>query len=453
MDVPQWAAVTPASAKLRPRNLVFYEVFVRNHSLRGDFAGVEADLPRIRAMGVDVVSLMPIFPIGRLARKGSRGSPYSVREFCQIDADYGSAEDLADLIRAAHGLGLKVILDVVLNHTALDCPLYLDHPDWYAPRSAEHNTLPEWTDVVPFDHSNPDLRSYLLSVLEHWARFGFDGFRCDAACFLPLEFWLEARRRLDALNPDLIWLAESAHIGYVAERRAAGLPILSDNELFQAFDLTYDSESLPIWQAVLAGRAPLIRYAEMLRLQDGIYPADYVKLRFVENHDQPPLVEVAPSGYAAVAWTAFQAFNKGAFLIYAGQECAVRPKTSLFETAPIQWLKYELQPFLMSLAKLKRMDAVQSGTFVVSRASDSLHAAWMSGTGGLYGIFNVCGAVGAREIPLPDGGYEDVLNGGTVRLQSGRCGAGQPAVILRYSQPLHLLPFFSDFLDYPPTVE
>src|SRR5262249_13823927 len=160
---------------------------------------------------------------------------------------------------------------------------------------------------------------------------------------------------------DLVWLAESAHISYIAERRRSGLPILSDNELYQAFDLTYDNDVRPIWNAVVAGRAPLRRYAELVRLQDGIYPPNFVKLRYLENHHHPRFMPVAADTDQALAWTAFQAFNKGAFLIYAGQECGAEHTPSLFDKDSINWGNYRFQPYFATLARLKKDPAVASG--------------------------------------------------------------------------------------------
>ncbi len=430
------------------RSLVIYEVFVRNHGPNGTFRELEMDLPRIRSMGVDVIWLMPVHPVGKLGRKGSAGSPYSVRNYCEVDPAYGTINDLSRLVETAHGLGLKVIMDVVFNHAARDCHLVHEHPEWFADAASPRNALPDWTDVIAFDHENSEVTRYLIGVLDYWASFGMDGFRCDVACFLPLSFWLEARERLESRYPDLIWLAESAHIAYVAERRDAGLPVLSDNELYQAFDLTSDYDALPIWSAVLEGRAPLARYAELLRIQDGIYPGNFVKLRFVENHDQARIMAVAPTREQALAWTAFQAFNKGAFLIHAGQEAGACHTPSLFERDPIDWGDYTLQAFLTRVAHLKKEPAAKSGRFVITNAGQVLQAAWESENGGLYGIFDFNGNGACCQLPLPEAPYPDILSGTTIRVWRGACRLPDGAVILRYPEPLSLRPFHSDLLDY-----
>jgi glycosidase len=315
------------------RNLVIYEVFVRNHGPNGTFADVEADLLRIREMGVDVVWFMPIHPIGRVNRKGSLGSPYSIADYREVNPEYGTRADFARLIERAHALGLKVMIDVVYNHTAHDSRLVHEHPDWF--HQDEHGvpvtTVPDWSDVIDLKHPNAALTDYLIESLQGWAALGVDGFRCDVASLVPLKFWLKARQAVAEVKPQVIWLAESVHAAFVAGRRAAGLPTLSDGELYQAFDLTYDYDIWPIFQAAVRGQVPVARFLEMLRFQDCIYPANFVKMHYAENHDQARIMALAPSRAQALAWTAFQAFNKGAFLIYAGQESAATHTPSLFD--------------------------------------------------------------------------------------------------------------------------
>ena len=193
------------------RSLVIYEIYVRSHSPQGTFQGVTDDLPRIKDLGVDIIWLMPIHPIGRLNRKGSLGCPYSIADYFSVNPEYGSIDDFKDLIHKAHALDLKVMMDVVYNHTAHDATLVNKHPNWYhtGPDGHPSTTVPEWSDVIDLDYSHPELWNYLISALEQWAGLGVDGFRCDVASIIPLEFWLQARAAVARINPSMIWLAES----------------------------------------------------------------------------------------------------------------------------------------------------------------------------------------------------------------------------------------------------
>ncbi len=432
------------------RNLVIYEVYVRNHGPHGTFADVEADLSRIQSMGVDIVWFMPIHPIGKVNHKGTLGCPYSIADYRGINPEYGTRADFARLIKRAHELDLKVMIDVVYNHTAHDSVLVREHPEWF--HQDEHGrpvtTVPNWSDVIDLKHPNKELTAYLVETLQSWAELGVDGFRCDVASLLPQEFWVQARRGVAKIKPGAIWLAESVHAAFVAYRRGIGLDTISDSELYAAFDLTYDYDIWPIWQTATVGKVPVSRFLEMLRFQDAIYPANFVKLRYVENHDQPRVMAIAPSRAQALAWTAFQAFNKGAFLIYGGQESAAVHTPSLFDKDPIVWGNYELQPFLTHLARLKKDPAQAAGRFVLVEAGPAIQATWYLPGHSLYGVFNVSAAGGDVSVRLPDGGYTDLLSGATVRVQGSRMPIPDTAAILRYTGDINLEPFYSDLLDY-----
>ena len=432
------------------RNLVLYEIYVRNHGLNGTFADVEADLPRIQALGVNIVWFMPIHPIGQVNKKGSLGCPYSIADYGEVNPEYGTKADFSRLIERAHALGLKVMIDVVYNHTAHDSVLVREHPEWFHQdaRGKPVTTVPEWSDVIDLKHPNPALADCLVETLQMWAEFGVDGFRCDVASLLPLDFWLRARAAVAKVKPGVIWLAESVHAGWVAERRAAGLPTLSDSELYRAFDLTYDHDIWPIWQAAVVGEVPVARYLEMLRFQDCIYPANYVKMRCVENHDQSRIMAFAPSRAQALAWTAFEAFNKGAFLIYAGQEAGVTHTPSLFDVDKVEWGNYILQPFLARLAQLKKDPAQMEGEFMLLEAEPAIQAAWQCPSGGLYGVFNVAASEGQVAVRLPDGVYSDLLSDTSVEVGAGQVPLPGSALIVRYETEVESRLFYSTLLDY-----
>lgn len=428
------------------RNLVIYEVYVRNHGPNGTFADVEADLERIHAMGVDVVWFMPIHPIGQLNKKGSLGCPYSIQDYRGVNPEYGTREDFARLIEKAHHLGLKVMIDVVYNHTGHDSVLVTEHPEYFHQdeNGRPVTTVPDWSDVIDLKHPHPGLTDYLVETLKGWAQFGVDGFRCDVASVLPLDFWLTARAEVEKVKPGVIWLAESVHAGFVNWRRFLGLSGVSDSELYSAFDITYDYDIWPLYQQAVRGVVPVKRYLEILRFQDAIYPHNYVKMRCVENHDQMRIMKLAPSRSQALAWTAFSAFNQGAFLIYAGQEAAAEHTPSLFDIDKVPWNNRELQPWLTHLAKLKKHPAM-TGRFHLLAAEPAIQAAW---EGGLYGIFNVSGKKGRAAVQLPDGKYKDLLSGETIQVRNGRAGLPADAVILQTAPSANYRPMQFELLDY-----
>lgn len=426
------------------RSLVIYEVYVRSHSPQGTFQGVTDDLARIKDLGVDMLWLMPIHPIGRLNRKGALGCPYSIADYYNVNPEYGRMEDFKALIRIAHTLDLKVMIDVVYNHTSHDAVLLKDHPGWYhsGPDGRPVTTVPEWSDVIDLDYSHPELWPYLISALEQWAGLGVDGFRCDVASIVPLDFWLQARAAVARVNPHVIWLAESVEARWVAQRRGQGLTASSDSQLYQAFDITYDYDIFRAWKAVLAGTLDLQYYLDLLRFQDCIYPENFVKMRCVENHDNNRIMASANSPAQALAWSAFQAFNKGAWLIYAGQESGAAHLPSLFEKDPIRWGDYALADFHRRLAALKKEPAVARGELIWSRKEPAVLGIWYAPGGSPAGIFNVDGNSGEMETGLPDGIYPELLSGGSISIQNGRAFLPQSAAAFhcRPARPLPALP-------------
>jgi hypothetical protein len=259
---------------------------------------------------------------------------------------------------------------------------------------------------------------------------------------------VDARRAVAKVKPGVIWLAESVHATFVAERRARGLSGISDSELYAAFDLTYDYDIWAIWQAAVVGKVPAARYLELLRFQDCIYPANFVKMRCVENHDQARIMGLAPTRSQALAWTAFQAMNRGALLIYGGQESAATHTPSLFDVDRVAWGKYELQPFLTRLAQLKKDPAQVEGQWVLLNAEPAIQAAWDWPGASLYGVFNTSAATGPVDVQLPDGIYVNLLSGAPVRVERGSTPMPDSAFIVRYSSKIELKPFYSDLLDH-----
>ena len=440
------ASNTPSSF----RNLVIYEIYVRNHGPNGTFADVERDLPRLHTLGADVLWFMPVHPIGVINRKGGLGSPYSIIDYREINPEYGGLQDLTRLIEKTHELGMKVMLDVVYNYTAYDSLLAKEHPEFFRQDASGKliSSVAEWSDVIDLVHASPALSEYLIDTLRKWAELGVDGFRCDVASLVPKEFWIRAREEVARIKPGMIWLAESVHANFIGWRRANGLPGLSDSELYEAFDLTYDYDIWPIWQLAVQGKVPVRRYIEMLRFQDCIYPNNYIKLRCVENHDQARIMRLAPTRAQGMAWMAFQAFNKGSFLIYGGQESAVKHTPSLFDIDRVEWGDFSLQPFLTRLAKFKKDQAQVEGKFVAIQADPAIQAAWELPGKSLYGIFNTSGKTGYIMVNLPDGTYRDILNDGQVSVKNGKMLLPEAAAIVRFSNPILLRPAYSELLDY-----
>ncbi|UYZ64005.1 alpha-amylase family glycosyl hydrolase [Hymenobacter weizhouensis] len=326
------ARPTPPPASAGPAvaasEAVVYEAFVRAASAAGTFEGLIPRLDSIKSLGCNVLWLMPIHPIGQLRRVGSKGSPYSVRDYTAPHPDLGDLAAFDRLVAAAHQRGLVVVLDWVANHTSWDHAWITQHPDWYT-RDASgtiQSPLPAWQDVADLNYSQPALRREMIRAMRFWVqRHGVDGFRLDAADMVPDSFWKEALDSLNRVRPNLFWLAE----GGSPSHYASGAHLIYGWEFYpalaQVFRQNADASLLGTTHARELQNAPLGRY----------------RLRFTTNHDFSFTDGTPPEWYgsAAAAQAAFVAtLAYGATpLVYNGQEAGDPARLSLFEKQTIRW--------------------------------------------------------------------------------------------------------------------
>ena len=328
------------------RDAVIYEVFPRAFSPQGNFKGVTAQLDRLKELGVSVIWLMPIHPLGKLKAKGTLGSPYAVRDYDAINPDYGTPDDLKQLVDAAHRRDMRVFIDIVANHTAWDSTL-MRHPDWYRHDASGQIVPPnpDWIDVAQLDYSNRALREYMSGMLVRWLRdYKLDGFRCDYAIGVPRDFWESVRTQFDRVRPGLAFMAEADDPGLLA----------------RAFDIDYAWDFYHAMSAALSGQAPASSVREAWERAQARYPRGALRLRFSDNHDQ--LRATAQFGLpAALAASAVVFTLDGVPLLYNGMEVGDTTESAapaLFERAPIAWEMAErrphVTPYYRALVSLRR---------------------------------------------------------------------------------------------------
>lgn len=398
------------------RNKVIYEVYIRNHSAEGNFKGLQRDLARIKNLGTDIIWLMPIYPIGRKNRKGSLGSPYSIANHRQINPEFGDPADFQQLVTAIHDKGMQIMLDIVFNHTSPDSLIFQEHPDWFYrnENGLVSRKVADWADIIDLDYSRPELWVYQIDTLKYWVNLGVDGFRCDVAPMVPLEFWLKARSEIQKIKKGFIWLAESAEPDFILQMRRLGFNIHSDAEMYQAFDITYDYDVFDAFKAYLAGRIDLEDYLQLLRRQEIIYPANFIKLRFLENHDQPRIASFTHSQAQLRQWTAFNYFHKGTALLLAGQEAQTAKHSGLFGKDPIDWsgLISDFTALLQTMAAIKKDSLMIKGYYRIHYVSQPgvIMASYEYGRQILLGIFNVEDQDGLLAVDFPDGKYTNLID-------------------------------------------
>ena len=414
------------------RNQVMYSIFVRNYSGEGTFEGVRRDLDRIRKLGVDVIWLLPIHPIGEKARKGTLGSPYAVRDYRAVNPEYGTLEDFKRLADDIRRHGMKCIIDVVYNHTSPDSWLAEHHPEWFFRRTdgSFGNRVGDWYDVIDLDYHQSGLWDYQIETLKQWAAI-VDGFRCDVAPLVPLDFWLRAREEVEQVRPGCLWLSESVEPRFIVEGRAHGMPVLSDSEIFQAFDISYEYDVFDHFRDYHLGKIPLSRYAEAVNRQEYIYPENYVKLRCLENHDNPRAAFIIPDGKALQNWTALLYFQKGMTLLYAGQEICARRRPDLFDKDPIVWDQGRDQSALLRrLAEIKKHELFTDSRYEVQALPHEILRAYHRKDGRrLTGVFSLRGESALISVDAPDGQYVNLIDGGGVEVCAGRLACkGEPII-------------------------
>ena len=422
-----------ADTALSTRDLVIYSVYVRNHTSEGTFRAVIPDLDRIRALGVDVVWLMPIHPIGVKGKKGSLGCPYANRDYRSVNPEYGTLEDFRALVDAVHERGMRCIIDVVYNHTSPDAVLVREHPEFYyrKPDGSFGNKTADWTDVIDLDYANRELWTYQIESLRMWAGI-VDGFRCDVASLIPAEFWRQARRAVAEVNPGCLWLAESVHGSFSVFNRMHGVDAATDYELFSAFDMEYDYDIRESFDAYLNGRRPLSAWMDMLNYQEAAFPDDYVKMRCLENHDNPRIAARAEGERALRNLTALLYFLKGSTMLYAGQEFSCTHKPSLFEKETFPRTGTDLSPLLRKLASVKK-EVLSPADWCRASADDGNDIAILERTDGLrkkLGVFSLRGESAEVGVPFPDGIYENRIDGRTVTVFGGKLYCpGEPVIL------------------------
>ena len=414
------------------RNQVIYSVFVRNHTKEGTFRALEGDLDRLKALGTDIIWLMPIHPIGRVNRKGRLGSPYAIRDYRGVNPEYGTEDDFLHLVEEIHRRGMRCIIDVVYNHTSPDSVLAVEHPEYFLRDETGKPTrkVADWWDIVDLDYTNRDLWAYQIETLCRWARI-VDGFHCDVASAVPVEFWEMAREMVEKVHPGCIWLAESVFPQYTMEMRRHGIVSATDTELYRAFDMTYDYDVWPYFEGYLAGKNTLREYVNMINFQEEQYPGNYVKLRFLENHDQERFAGRVSEENILRSWLAFTYFEKGATMLYSGSEFAPRHRVTLFDADDCYSERnLDLQDYL---ADLKRVKAIlpTDGCFRLQACQGDIVVGSYEGPGGTaWGIFPLKGQGGCVPVDLPDGVYQNQLGGCAVTVENGILSCEDMPIIL-----------------------
>jgi glycosidase len=322
------------------KNANIYEVNVRQYTPEGTFKAFEKHIPRLKTMGVDVIWFMPIQPIGKENRKGSLGSYYSISDYKGINPEYGTLADFKSIVKTAHQNGMKVMIDWVANHTSWDNHWLKKNPEWYTHRDGKIiPPVDDWADVADLNFDNKEMRAAMVDALQYWVReTDIDGYRCDMAMMVPMDFWEQARPLVDKIKKQW-WLAESEG------------PEFHTN----AFDITYAWEAHHTFNDIAKGKKNANALDEFLQKQKTTYSADACRLHFTSNHDENSWngTEYERMGDGAKVFAVLALTFHGTPLLYSGQEAAFNRRLKFFDKDQIDWGTYPLADFYQKLLELK----------------------------------------------------------------------------------------------------
>ena len=347
-NIQSSTVVHPAWSK----NVTIYEVNIRQYTEEGTFKAFQKQLPKIKKLGVQLIWLMPIHPIGEVNRKGKLGSYYSVKDYKAIATEYGNEKDFKNLVDAIHAQGMHVIIDWVANHTAWDHIWVKSHPEYYTKDSQGNFVppVPDWSDVIDLNYDNMEMRTEMLDALKYWvANFNIDGYRCDVAGEVPVDFWNRARNELDKIK-NVFMLAE-----------AEG-PYLHQH----AFDMTYAWELHHYINQVAQGKNNANDFYNIFNKKRLEYGSDAYRMNFTSNHDENSWNGTVYErlGDAAEVMAVLTFTIDGMPLIYSGQEAGLNKRLNFFDKDVIEWKHSKFFNLYQKLIKLKKDNtALWNGNF------------------------------------------------------------------------------------------
>lgn len=324
------------------KNATIYEANIRQHSKEGSFQKFEEYLPELKKMGVKVIWLMPINPIGEKNRKGTLGSYYAVRDYRGVNPEFGTPADFKKLVKSIHAQGMYVIIDWVPNHTAWDHPWTEKHPEFYKKDKDGKFVppVPDWADVIALDYSNQQLRKEMLEAMRFWlTEYNIDGFRCDVAAMVPTDFWNDTRKELDKTKK--VFMLAEAHEFELHEK---------------AFDMTYGWQYKDLFNEIAQGKKSVKDLDAYLNGEEKHYHPDAYRMLHITNHDLNSWegTEFVRLGDAVETFLVLSNIMKGMPLMYSGQEAGNNKALNFFERDPIEWKAHPFKQLYTKLFQLKK---------------------------------------------------------------------------------------------------
>ena len=408
VNVPDWS-----------KDATIYEVNVRQYTPEGTFVAFEKQLPRLQSLGVKILWIMPINPISEKNRKGTLGSYYAVQDYKKVNPEFGTLDDFKELVTKSHELGFKVIIDWVANHTGWDNVWMAKHPDWYTTDSTGKiiSPVPDWSDVADLNYDNKEMRAAMIDAMEYWLKEAdIDGFRCDVAGMVPVDFWDEARADLDKIKPVYMLAEDEADKDF----------------LLKAFNMNYGWEFHHIMNEIAQGKLTADAVKAYVEKTDSVYPEGTYPMQFTSNHDENSWngTEYERLGDAVKTMAALTFIVPGMPLIYTGQEAGNTKRLKFFDKDQVDWSNLEMQDFYKKLIDMKEAnkalwngDAGATLHFLHTGEDNSLLAMCrQKDDNKVLAIFNLSpdSVTNTVECPRIAGDYRNTLTGEKITCKKGQ---------------------------------
>ncbi len=326
-------------------NASIYEVNIRQYTPEGTFKAFMHHLPEIKKLGVDILWLMPINPIGKLHRKGTLGSYYSIKDYKEVNPEFGNKNDFKNLVNSAHALGMHIIIDWVANHTSWDNVWVKTNPDFYKKNLSGdfYPPVKDWSDVIDLNYDNDSLRAAMIDALRYWVKnFDIDGFRCDVAERVPMDFWKTARIELDKIKP-VFMLAEGSK------------PALHIN----GFDMSYNWKLKDLMNNYAKGKTNIKDIKNLFINENKKYPTNAFLMNFTSNHDENSWngSSIKRLGNYNEPFAVLISTAEGMPLIYNGQETGMTKSLEFFEKDTIPWEKDKIRNVYSRILNEKKINS------------------------------------------------------------------------------------------------
>ena len=385
-------------------------------------------------MGVEFIYLLPIHPIGEKSRKGTVGSPYSIKDYLEIDEANGTLDELKELIDECHKYDLKIMLDMVYHHTSRDAVYIKDHPSWYIYKKGKlANKIGDWSDIADLELENEEVQNFLIDVLLHYTRLGVDAFRFDVASLIPTSFWKKAKREVLKIKEDMLFLGESIELAFLEYVHSINEYGATDEELFEnGFDVLYAYDTFPFLKMYLKNELSIHELATKMQEQQRRNVNNGMRMHFLENHDQNRIAGDVSNEQTLVNLIYLTTFLPGYFLLYAGQEYGFRHRPDLFEKDPIIHETKNMNVFEVyrhALSLKKNIFSTFSNDYTVEALGENIIKVTVNVADSRYiGLFNL--GIDGEYVDIEESEIRNLIDNKDYKLRDNKLFIETPVIYL-----------------------